>query len=413
MTASRRVVITGYGATTPLGGDAASTWKAALAGTSGAGPLPPEFLERYDLPVHFACNLAVPTTEVLPRHEQKKLDPFSQMAVIAAREAWQHAGAPEIAPERLGSVIGTGIGGVSTLLSAYDTLNDRGAARVLPMTVPMLLCNMAAGAVSIEFGARAGAHCPVSACASGAEATGAAADMIRSDRADIVLAGGAEAAVQPLPIAGFAAMKALSTRNDSPQTASRPYDVSRDGFVIGEGSTVMVLEDLEHALARGATVYAEVAGVGVSSDAHHVAAPSPDGSGPAAAMTDALRQAGAEADEVVHVNAHATSTPAGDVTESWALHKVLGERAGEVPVSATKSMTGHLLGAAGALEGLFTMLALRDQTAPPTINLTEQDPKVELKVSSEPQPFSGDLALNNSFGFGGHNVAVAFRRYTA
>lgn len=413
MTASKRVVITGFGATTPLGGDAASTWKAALEGTSGAKPLPQEFLDRYDLPVHFGCRLEVPTSEVLPKHEQKKLDPFSQMAVVAAREAWQHAGAPEIEPERLGTVIGTGIGGVFTLLAAYDTLNERGPSRVLPMTVPMLLSNMAAGAVSIEFGARAGAHAPVSACASGAEATGAAAEMIRSGRADVVLAGGAEAAIHPLPIAGFAAMKALSTRNDSPLTASRPYDVTRDGFVIGEGAAILVLEDLEHAQARGATIYGEVAGVGVSSDANHVAAPSPDGSGPASAMQDALTQAGAEPQEVVHINAHATSTPAGDVTESWAIRKVLGSHADNVAVSATKSMTGHLLGAAGSLEGMFTMLALRDQVAPPTINLTEQDPKIELNVVREKRSISGDVAINNSFGFGGHNVAVAFRRFTA
>lgn len=408
---TRRVVVTGYGATSPLGGDADSTWKAALAGTSGARALPQEWLERYDLPVHFGCRLAVSTTEVLARHEQKRTDPFAQMALVATREAWQRAGAPEIEPERLGSVIGTGIGGVHTLLSAYDTLNERGPRRVLPMTVPMLLCNMAAGAVSLELGAKAGSHAPVSACASGAEATGYAMDMIRTGRADIVVAGGAEAAIHPLPIAGFAAMQALSTRNDTPLTASRPYDVSRDGFVIGEGSAVLVLEAEEHARARGATIYGEVAGVGISSDAHHVAAPDPEGTGAAAAMRRALEDAGAAPGDVAHINAHATSTPAGDIAECLAIHAVLGE-ADHVAVSATKSMTGHLLGAAGALEGLFSLLALRDSTAPPTINLVDRDPKIDVDVVTEARALTLDdasVALNNSFGFGGHNVAVAFR----
>ncbi|GAB4063550.1 beta-ketoacyl-[acyl-carrier-protein] synthase family protein [Angustibacter speluncae] len=406
----RRVVVTGLGATTPLGGDVDSTWKAALAGQSGARPLPPEWLERYDLPVHFACRLAVPPSEVLPRHEAKKLDPSGQYAMIAAREAWADAGSPEVEGERLGAVVATGIGGVWTLLDAYDVLKESGPRRVLPMTVPMLMPNGAAGAVAIEFGARAGAHSPVSACASGAEAMAYALDMIRTGRADVVLAGGTEAAIHPLPIAGFASMRALSTRNDSPETASRPYDTSRDGFVLGEGAGVVVLESAEHAEARGARVYAELLSAGLTSDAHHIAAPDPEGLGATRAMRAALASGGVDVSEVVHVNAHATSTPAGDIAESAAIGAVLGEHTGSVAVSATKSMTGHLLGAAGAVEGILSILALHHGQAPATTNVTELDPAISLDVvTGGPREIGHGVALNNSFGFGGHNVAVAFR----
>ncbi len=406
----RRVVVTGLGATTPLGGDADSTWRAALAGESGARPLPAEWLERYDLPVHFACRLAVPASEVLPRHEAKKLDPSGQYALVAAREAWAHAGSPEVDPDRLGAVVATGIGGVWTLLDAYDVLKESGPRRVLPMTVPMLMPNGAAGAVAIEFGARAGAHSPVSACASGAEAMAYALDMIRTGRADVVIAGGTEAAIHPLPIAGFASMRALSTRNDSPETASRPYDTSRDGFVLGEGAGIVVLESAAHARARGATVYAELVSAGLTSDAHHIAAPDPTGLGATRAMNAALTSGGIDLSEVVHINAHATSTPAGDVAESAAISAVLGHRTGDVAVSATKSMTGHLLGAAGAVEGIFCILALHHGTAPATTNLTDLDPAITLDVvAGAPRELGAGVALNNSFGFGGHNVAVAFR----
>ena len=410
MSSQRRVVVTGVGATTPLGGDVPSTWAAALAGQSGARPLPHEWMDTYDLPVSFACTLAIPADEVLPRHEAKKLDPSGQYALIAAREAWADAGAPDIEGERLGVAVATGIGGIWTLLSAYDTLKERGHRRVLPMTVPMLMPNGASGAIGIELGAKAGSHTPVSACASGAEAMAYALDMIRDGRADVVVAGGTEAAIHPLPIAGFSQMQALSRRNDSPQTASRPYDVTRDGFVLGEGAGCVVLEAEEHARARGVRIYAELVSAGLTSDAFHIAAPDPSGLGATRAMREALEAGGVSASDLVHVNAHATSTPAGDIAESTAIRAALGSAADHVPVSATKSMTGHLLGAAGAVEGIFCILALHHGMAPPTINLTEQDPKIDLDVvTGSPRPIGEGVALNNSFGFGGHNVAVAFR----
>jgi 3-oxoacyl-[acyl-carrier-protein] synthase II len=408
----RRVVVTGLGATTPLGGDVPSTWQAALAGTSGAHTMTHEWVARYELPVTFAAELAVPATDVLARVEARRLDPAGQMALVAAREAWRDAGSPQVDPERLGVVVATGIGGVWTLLSAYDTLKEKGPRRVFPLTVPMLMANGPAAAVSLELGARAGVHTPVSACASGAEAVAFALDMIRLGRADIVVAGGTEACTHPLPIAGFAAMQALSTRNDSPATASRPYDTARDGFVLGEGSGLLVLESEEHARSRGARIYAELVGAALTSDAHHIAAPDPEGSGAARAVATAIADAGLTASDIVHVNAHATSTPVGDVAESKAIRKALGAAADSIAVSATKSMTGHLLGAAGALESIFTVLALHHRVAPPTINVDDLDPEVALDVvRKDPRPLpEGDLAaLNNSFGFGGHNAAVVFR----
>jgi 3-oxoacyl-[acyl-carrier-protein] synthase II len=410
--ATARVVVTGMGATTPLGGDVPTTWAAALSGTSGARTFDQDWAAQYDLPVTFAASLAVATTEVLSRGQAQRLDPSGQMALLAAREAWADAGAPEVDGDRLGVVIASGIGGVWTLLTSYDTLKEKGPRRVFPLTVPMLMPNGPAAAVSLELGARAGVHTPVSACASGAESVGYALEMIRSGRADVVAAGGTEAAIHPLPIAGFAAMQALSTRNDDPAAASRPYDAARDGFVLGEGAAVLVLESEEHARARGARIYAEVAGVGLTSDAHHIAAPDPQGTGAARAMAAALEQAGAAPSEVAHLNAHATSTPVGDVAEAAAIRAVLGADTDSVAVSSTKSMTGHLLGAAGALESVFAVLALHHRTAPPTINLDDLDPEVNLDVvGKEPRALGeGDLvAVNNSFGFGGHNVALVFR----
>ncbi len=408
----RRVVVTGLGATSPLGGDVPGTWSAALAGTSGIRPFETAWAGLYDLPVSFGGTLAVPTTQVLSRGQAQRLDPSGQMAMVASREAWADAGRPEIDGDRLGVVIASGIGGVWTLLTAYDTLRERGAGRVFPLTVPMLMPNGPAAAVSLDLGARAGVHTPVSACASGAESVAYGLDMIRSGRADVVVAGGTEAAIHPLPIAGFAAMQALSTRNDAPTLASRPYDTGRDGFVIGEGAGVLVLEAEEHARARGARIYAEVASAGLTSDAHHIAAPDPVGTGAARAITAALRGADAAPSDVRHVNAHATSTPVGDVAEAQALRAALGQAADGVAVTATKSMTGHLLGAAGALESVFTVLALHHRQVPPTVNLEDQDPKVDLDVvrGSARVLGTGDLlALNNSFGFGGHNVALLFR----
>jgi 3-oxoacyl-[acyl-carrier-protein] synthase II len=411
LTDSQRIVVTGLGATTPLGGDVASTWAALLAGQSGVRRLTADWAET--LPVQIAAPVAVEPGEVLPVPTVKRTDRSGQFALIAAREAWADAGTPEVDPERLGVVIASGIGGVTTLLSAYDTLKERGARRVLPMTVPMLMPNGPAAQVGLDLTARAGVHTPVSACSSGAEAISYAVDMIRSGRADMVAAGGTEAAIHALPLAAFAAMQALSTRNDEPERASRPYDKGRDGFVLGEGAGVVVLETLAHAKARGARVYAEVAGAGISADAHHIAQPDPVGSGAARAMVKAVEAAGGLASDVVHINAHATSTPVGDIAEAEAIRKALGDATDGLCVSATKSMTGHLLGAAGAIESIATILALYHRTAPPTANLEDPDDDVHLDVvRGEPRPLPADgplLALNNSFGFGGHNVALAIR----
>ncbi|HVN13008.1 MAG TPA: beta-ketoacyl-[acyl-carrier-protein] synthase II [Kineosporiaceae bacterium] len=408
----RKVVVTGLGATTPLAGDLPGSWQAALEGRSGAHTITADWVDRYELPVTFAAQLAVPAADVLAKVEARRLDPSGQMALVAAREAWADAGTPEVEPERLGVVVASGIGGVWTLLNSYDTLKEKGPRRVFPLTVPMLMPNGPAAAIGIEVGARAGVHTPVSACASGAEAMAYAFDMIRSGRADVVLAGGTEAAIHPLPIAGFAAMQALSTRNDSPETASRPYDAGRDGFVLGEGAALAVLESEEYARARGATIYAELASVGITSDAYHIAAPDPTGAGVIRAMRAAVDSGDFALADVVHLNAHATSTPVGDVAEARAIRQALGSDADHIAVSATKSMTGHLLGAAGALEGAFAVLAIRDRVAPPTINVDELDPEVSVDVvRKDPRPLpDGDIvALNNAFGFGGHNVVVAFR----
>jgi len=413
MTQPRSVVVTGIGATTPLGGDAQSSWQAALNGKSGIDTISADWLgDHEDLPVKFAGELAVPAKDVLPRPEQRRLDPNAQYALLAAREAWADAGSPDVNPERLGAAVASGIGGVWTLLSAWDTMKERGARRVMPMTVPMLMPNSAAAWVALEVGARAGAHTTVSACASGAEAIGYAAEMIRNGRADVVVAGGTEAPIHPLPIASFAAMKALSIQNDAPQTASRPYDVSRDGFVMGEGAGVVVLESEDHAKARGAKVYAEVAGIGLTGDAHHIAAPEPEGREQTRAMKIAMQDADVSTGDVVHVNAHATSTPVGDMIEARAISGLFGADADHVRLSGTKSMTGHLLGAAGAVESIFTILALENRLAPPTINVTEPDPELELDlVRDTPRELpSGQIAaINNSFGFGGHNVALVLR----
>lgn len=406
---AREVVITGMGATTPLGGDVPSTWAAALAGESGARTLDNDWAATYDIPVTFAARLKVDPAEVLARPELKRMDPSAQYAVVALREAWADAGAPEVDPLRLGAVVSSGIGGIWTTLDAWDTLREKGARRVLPMTVPMLMPNSPAAYVELELGAQAGAHALVSACASGAEAIGYAAEMIRSGRADVVVAGGTEAAIHPMPLAAFAASRTLSTRNDDPAGASRPYDVERDGFVLGEGAGLLVLESAEHAAARGARVYARLAGVGLSADGYHITSPEPEGRGQIAAMRAALRDAGVAPDDVAHVNAHATSTVVGDLIEARSVREVLGAAADGVALSATKSMTGHLLGGAGAVETIFTVLALHERTAPPTINVSQPDPELALDlVRDTPRPLrDGQIAaINNSFGFGGHNVAL-------
>jgi len=403
------IVVTGLGATTPIGGDVESTWAAVTRGESGVVTLTQEWAG--DLPVRFAGVLAVDPGEVLDRVENRRLDRSQASALIASREAWADAGAPEVEPERMGTVVGTGIGGVITLLDAYDVLKERGPSRISPHTVPMLMPNGPSAVVGLDRQAAAGVHAPVSACASGAEAIVWGARMITDGRADVVVVGGTEAPIHPLTIAGFAAMRALSTRNDDPPAASRPYDLARDGFVMGEGAAMLVLERGDHARARGARIYATYAGAGMTADAHHIAQPDPEGHGAARAMRAAIEAAGAAPTDVVHVNAHATSTPQGDIAEAVAIRAALGENAAAI-VSGTKSMTGHTLGAAGALEALFTVLALHHRVAPPTINIDELDPDIRLNVAANtarslPQ---GDLvAVNNSFGFGGHDVAVAFR----
>jgi 3-oxoacyl-[acyl-carrier-protein] synthase II len=411
---STTVVVTGLGATTPIGGDAVSTWESALKGVSGAATFTGPWVDDFELPVRFGAQLSVPASDMLSKVQLRRLDPSSQYALIAAQEAWKDAGSPEPEPTRLGVCMASGIGGLWTLLDNWDAMKTGGPRRVFPLSIPMLMPNAPAATVSLEVGARAGAHTPVSACASGAEAIAMAIDMIRSGRADIVVAGGTEAVVHPLPVAAFAAMMALSTRNDDPATASRPYDVARDGFVLGEGAGVVVLESEEHARARGARVHAHVLGAGMSSDAHHIAAPEPEGMGAARAIGQALEVSGLQPSDLHHINAHATSTPAGDVAEARAIRRALGSAADSIAVSATKSMTGHLLGAAGAVEAVFAICAVRDRVAPPTINIVEMDPVVDLDVVRDEPRQLGDgtapvVALNNSFGFGGHNVALTFR----
>jgi len=412
---TKKIVVTGIGATSPLGGTAPETWTALLAGESGVSTIEHDWVAKHELPVTFAGQAKVRPEEVLERQEIKRLDPSSQFALISAREAWKDAGLDDsdVDPNRVGVDYSTGIGGLWTLLDAWDTLKEKGPRRVLPMTIPMLMPNAASAAISMNLAARAYARTDVSACASSTEAIANAYDHLQKGYADVVIAGGTEAVVHPLPIAAFAAMQALSKRNDDPATASRPYDLSRDGFVLGEGAGSIILETEEHALARGARIYAELAGGGVTSDSYHITAPDPEGAGAARAVYAALEQAGANVDDVMHINAHATSTPVGDIAEYKALLAVFGERVHEIPVSATKAATGHLLGGTGALEAIFTILALHNRLAPPTINLTEQDPAILLDVVTSPRelPAGPLLAISNSFGFGGHNSVVAFRSY--
>ncbi|MET7764323.1 beta-ketoacyl-ACP synthase II [Streptomyces sp. NPDC005336] len=411
------VVVTGVGATTPLGGDASSTWEALLAGRSGVSRLEEDWAG--ELPVQIAARIAVDPGTVIPRPQARKLDRSAQFALIAAREAWADAGFtakagedPSVDPDRLGAVVASGIGGVTTLLDQYDVLREKGVRKVSPHTVPMLMPNGPAANVGLEVGARAGVHTPVSACASGAEAIGYAIEMIRTGRADVVIAGGTEAAIHPLPIAAFGNMMAMSKNNDDPLGASRPFDVNRNGFVLGEGAGAIVLESAEHAARRGARVYAEAVGQGISADAHHITAPEPSGNGIAHALQNLMQSTDLKAAEIAHINAHATSTPQGDVAEIKALRKVFGQDVDHMALSATKSMTGHLLGGAGGVETVASVLALYHRVAPPTINIARLDPEADADiVRGEPRPLpEGQIAaLNDSFGFGGHNVVLAFR----
>ena len=409
---SQRVVVTGLGTTSPVGGDMPTTWAALLAGTSGAVALTDEWAE--ELPVRIAARVAVEPSEVLERVKARRLDRSGQFALIAALEAWKDSGlseaseAGDVDSERLGVAMASGIGGVTTLLSNYDVLKEKGPRRVSPLSIPMLMPNSPAANVGLAIGAKAGVHTPVSACASGNEAIAHGVDMIRLGRADVVVVGGTEAAIHPLPMAAFANMMALSKRNDDPERASRPWDIDRDGFLLGEGAAALVIESAEYAERRGARVYAEVSGAGVTADSHDIAQPDPEGLGATRAMKTALSESGLAAKDVHHINAHATSTPQGDIAECLAITNALGGEIDHVVVTSTKSMTGHLLGGAGALESLATVLALHHRVVPPTINLDNLDPAVKLDVATEQRSLpDGDIAaLNNSFGFGGHNVAL-------
>ncbi|MGI5467769.1 beta-ketoacyl-[acyl-carrier-protein] synthase family protein [Streptomyces sp. CA-132043] len=396
------VLVTGLGATTPLGGDAVSTWNAMLAGRSGIGPIEEEWAA--ELPGRIAGRLAAEPSETLDRVQARRMDRCEQVALVAAREAWADAGTPDVDPERLAVVIGTGTGGALTMLGQDDVLEASGVRRVSPHTVPMLMANGPAAWVSIELGARGGAHTPVSACASGAEAIAMGADLIRLGRADVVVAGGAEACVCGLTMAGFAQAKAHSTRNDEPERASRPFDVDRDGFVIGEGAAVVVLERAGFAAARAARAHATLAGAGVTSDAFHITAAHPEGQ--VRAMRRALSEAGLAPQDIGLVHAHATSTPKGDLAEAQSVTEAVGTHPA---VTATKSMTGHLFGAAGSLGALATILAVRDGVVPATLNVDTLDPEVKLDVvTGAARRTAVPAALTNSFGFGGHNASLVF-----
>ncbi|MCW3157398.1 beta-ketoacyl-[acyl-carrier-protein] synthase family protein [Micropruina sonneratiae] len=408
------IVITGIGATTPLGGDAPSTWAGLLAGQSGVSRITEEWAE--ELPVKIAAYVKVDPSEVIDRVRARRLDRSTQLALIAAQEAWQDAGLTwdkenEVDPYRLIVSLASGIGGLHSLLNNWDAHRDKGYRRVSPFTIPMLMANAPAANVGMAISAKAGVHTPVSACASSNEAIALALDQLRLGRADIALVGGTEATIHPLPIAAFGQMQALSRRNDDPQGASRPWDRGRDGFVMGEGSAVLVIETLEHAKARGVTtIYGTLAGAGITADSHDIVQPDPTGAGQYGAMNKALVDAGLAASDIRHVNAHGTSTPQGDLTEAGSIRHGLGEAVDGCVVTSTKSMTGHLLGGAGALETLATVLALRDRRVPPTINLEDPEPDLGIDIAANvardlPE---GDLAaINNSFGFGGANVAVA------
>ena len=409
-TVGTRVVVTGLGATSPVGGDATSTWSALLAGQSGVDTLKHAWAD--ELGTQIAGEAAVDPTDVLDRVKARRLDRSGQLALVAALEAWADAGLAEggADPERLAVAMASGIGGVQTLLTNYDALTQKGPRRVSPLAIPMLMPNGPAASIGLAIGAKAGVHTPVSACASGNESIALGIDLIRLGRADVVLVGGTEAAIHPLPLAAFGQMMALSRRNDEPQRASRPWDKGRDGFVMGEGAAVLVLESEEHARARGAKVYAEAAGAGITADSHDIAQPDPAGLGATRAMKMALRESGLEPQDVAHINAHATSTPQGDLAEAQAIRQALGSAADRAVVTSTKSMTGHLLGAAGALESLATVLALHHRVVPPTTNLDDpEDVGLDVATSRRELPAGPLAALNNSFGFGGHNVAIAFR----
>ena len=413
---TRRVVVTGLGVITPVGNDVESTWSALIEGRSGAGPI--TLFDPVGQDVRFACEVKGFDPELyLDRKEVKRTDRFVQFSLATAEQAVRESGLLEamakLPPERVGVIVGSGIGGLATLESQHIRLLNRGPRRVSPFFIPMFIADMAAGLISMRYGARGPNYATVSACSSSAHALGLAYRSVRSGEADAMIAGGTEATITPLCLAGFASMKALSTRNDDPATASRPFDKYRDGFVLGEGAATLVLENMEHAVRRGAHIVAEVIGFGQSADAYHMTAPAPEGAGAQVAIRSALDDAGVGIEEVDYVNAHGTSTPQNDATETLAIKQVFGDRAYELVVGSTKSMTGHTLGAAGAIEGAITALVCQRGLIPPTINFEEVDPECDLDYAHH-GPVERDVrvAITNSFGFGGHNVCLVFRKWT-
>ncbi|HJU68141.1 MAG TPA: beta-ketoacyl-ACP synthase II [Gemmatimonadaceae bacterium] len=411
----RRVVVTGFGCLTPVGNDVATTWRSLLAGQSGAGPI--SKFDASSFPVRFAAEVkGFDPVLFMDRKEAKRADAYTQYAVAAAVQAMQDAGFAEgngYDPERTGVIIGSGIGGLRSFEEQHDVYKERGPSKISPFFIPMFIADIAAGIVSMRFNAKGPNYATVSACATSAHAIGDAFRTIQYGDADIILSGGAEATVTPMAIGGFANMKALSERNDSPATASRPFDATRDGFVMGEGSGVVVLEELEHAKKRGARIYAEIVGYGATGDAYHLTAPAPDGEGAQRAMRRAMQDAGLGPADVQYINAHGTSTPANDLNETKAIKAVFGDHAKQLNVSSTKSATGHMLGAAGAVEFIFSALAVREGRVPPTINYETPDPDCDLNYTpNEAASREMTTALSNSFGFGGHNVTLAVRRYS-
>ena len=408
-----RVVITGCGCLSPLGLTAADTWAAARAGRSGIGAI--TLFDASQIASQIAGEVTgFDVTDHMSRKEARRMDRFTQFAVVAARQAVADANldVETAGREQVGVLIGSGIGGIGTLQEQMITALDKGPARISPFFIPMMISNMGAGQVSIDLGAAGPNSCVTTACATGTHAIGDATEIIRRGQALAMIAGGAEAAVTWMSVGGFAAMRALSTRNDDPQRASRPFDQGRAGFVIAEGGAVVILEQLDFARARGANILAEVIGYGMSADAYHITQPAPNGNGAVRAMQNTLADADISPDEIDYINAHGTSTDAGDRNETAAIKTVLGDHAYQIPVSATKSMTGHLLGAAGALEAMFCVWAIRDGIVPPTINLDDPDPECDLDyVPNEAREMTINTALSNSFGFGGHNAALLFRKF--
>jgi 3-oxoacyl-[acyl-carrier-protein] synthase II len=410
----RRVVVTGLGAITPVGNDVATTWRAILDGHSGAAPITK--FDTTNFPVTFACEVkGFDPALYMDRKEARRADPYTQYAVGASVQAMSDAGlTPENFgdPDRVGVIIGSGIGGLKSFEEQHDVYRERGQSKISPFFIPMFIADIAAGIVSMRFNAKGPNYATVSACATSAHAIGDAFRTIQYGDADIMITGGSEATVTPMAIGGFANMKALSERNESPATASRPFEAGRDGFVMGEGAGIVILEELEHAKARGARIYAEIVGYGATGDAHHLTAPAPEGEGAQRAMRRAMKDAGVTAADIDYINAHGTSTPANDLNETKAIKAVFGDCAKKIHVSSTKSMTGHMLGAAGAVEFIFCGLATRDSIIPPTINYETPDPDLDLNYTpNKAVKHQVKLALSNSFGFGGHNVSLAIRRF--